>query len=195
MLSLSYREYYAKALQGILGFGYLAISQLIIQTKILVDVTSEWKSSLLFPAIAETRATYNFQYDQESITFLLILSVAGTMHYLVSDKYSWILIVPWIVNSAIHWISSSYTCLKNVLLSFDTDDFWVTLGLMILLISVKCLLLSEVVMKVWESVFKIITCSKELNSMLKRTDEDDSAEQESDGSVGENSLQRISDDF
>lgn len=189
------QEIYSKALGGFLGFCYLALSQVIIQTDILVDVTSEWDSKLLFQATVEKHTFYLFQYDPESIIYSLMLSVAGTMHYYVSEKHSWIPIVPWIVSCTIHWITSSYICLKNALASFETDNFWMTLGLMILLISVKFLLLSEVVLHVGESVLKIITCSKELKSMVEGNEEDDIAQKESDGSVCESSLHRISDEI
>lgn len=191
LLHLPSQETYKKVVGGLLGLCYLAISQLIIQTNILVDVTNEWKSRLLFQATSEKRALYHFQYD-ESIVYTLVLSVAGTLHYFATDKHSWFLLVPWIINGTIHWISSSYVCLKNVLASFETDDFWLTFGLMFLLISVKCLLLSEVAMNVGESVLKIITCNKELKSMAKGDDEENFGDQES--SSCENSF-GISDEF
>lgn len=189
------RATYSKVLEGFLGFCYLALSQVIIQTKIFVDVTSEWKSSLLFPATSEKRAFYHFQFDEESITYSLVLSVAGTMHYFVSDKHSWILLVPWIANCSFHWVTSSYVCLKNSLTSFETDDFWLTFGLMILWIAVKCLLLSEVIMNVAESLFKIVICNKELKSMVKGADEEDFADAESDENFDESSLCRLSEDL
>lgn len=61
------QEIYSKAHKGFLGFCYLALSQVIIQTDILVDVTSVWDSKLLFPATVEKHTFYLFQYDQESI--------------------------------------------------------------------------------------------------------------------------------
>ncbi|KAL5276611.1 hypothetical protein ACFFRR_002063 [Megaselia abdita] len=191
------QDTYSRIFRGFLGFCYLALSQIFIQTKILVNVNREWKSSLMFQATSETRALYYLNYDQDSTIFSLVLSLAGTMNYFALDKYSWILLVPWIVNSTMHWISSSYICLKNILTSVESDDFWLTGGLTIMLISVKCLLLSEVVMNVLESALKILTCRKELKSMAKGSDEDDFVDEVSVRSFAEteNSLHLISYDF
>lgn len=149
-------------LHGIGGFCFLVISQTFIQTNIIVDVNSSWKSLSMFHLIQEKQVLYYILYNKESSLQSMIVSIAGSSNYAIPDKFSGVLLLPWIIYCSIHWISTSYLSIHGLLISYGSNAFWRTALLLILTIIAKGLLLSEVVMKTLESVLKLAIFRKDI---------------------------------
>lgn len=173
----------SKIVKGLLGFGFLAISQIAIQSQTYVKTDNEWKSSFLFPATSEKSLSFQFNLNQYSTMMSLSLSLAGTGHYAFPDKYSWTLLIPWLLNCTFYWISSSITSLKNLIVSFESNDFWMMFALTVLIMLLKLLLMSEVFFLVWESLTKIFSWQKEITKLFIGLNGEKSENMDSDGGV------------
>lgn len=155
-------------LHGIKGFCFLVISQSFIQANIFIDVNNTWKSLSIFHLIQEKRVLYYLLYDKESSFRSLIVSAGGSFGYSIPNKYSWILLLPWIIHCTVYWISTSYLSIRSLLVAYETYDFWKTALLLILTIVVKGLLLSEAFMKVLEGVLKLAVFRGDIKSLVSK---------------------------
>lgn len=175
---MTFRKYFTKKenlstlTAGIAGFCYLTVAQIFIQSKILVDVNRSYTTVTLFQFVQNNRALYYVLYEKNSQINSLVLSLGGSLNYGFPDKYSWILLVPWIFNSTIHWIGTSYTAIRSILIAYDSSDFVKTLVLLILTIIVKALLLSEVYMRLYEKYIKLKIYRREMESISLRRETD-----------------------
>lgn len=151
---------------GIQGFCFLVIAQTFIQANIFIDVNNTWKSLSIFHLIQEKRIMYYLLYDRESTIRFLIVSVGGSFSYALPNKYSWILVLPWIIHCTVHWISTSFLSIRSLLVAYETYDFWKTGLLLILTIVLKGLLLSEVFMKVLEGILKLTVYYRDIKPLI-----------------------------
>lgn len=140
--------------KAFLGFCFLALSQIIIQIQIIAVLKSVFKSSSLFEIVQEKRVYFYFLNGNESALFL---SAGGCIIYAHPGMYSKILLVPWVLNSTIHWVRTSYFSLRSAVIAYGTEDFWTTILLMFFIILVKALLLYEVFMKLVNGALEIFS--------------------------------------
>lgn len=137
--------------RGLLGFCFLAISQIIMQIKIIGVLRSVFKSTSLFEIVQEKRVFLYFLYDRESMLFL---SAGGSFSYATPGSNTRILLIPWILNGTMQLMSTSYFSFRSTLTIFGTEDFWSTVLLILFIILVKALLLYEVFLKLMNGVLR-----------------------------------------
>lgn len=138
--------------RGCPAFCFLCFSQFIMQLEVLACIRTDIKSASFFEMVEDNRFLFNIRWIQrkESLAF----DLGGFLGYLLPGDNARILFIPWILNGFINWINTTYFFSRSAFIAYATNDFFYTIMIMLIILSVKTLLIYEVFMKVWEGLRK-----------------------------------------